>query len=79
VLPESADESAEDSAAADTIEEIVTKDALTYVTEQFIAATGERPGQLDWDLAESIVEKSDGVPITVGWSIKNAATSAAFQ
>ena len=75
VLPESA----EDSAEVDTAEEIVAKDALTYVTEQFIAATGERPGQLDWDLAESIVEKSDGVPITVGRSIKNAATSAAFQ
>jgi L,D-transpeptidase ErfK/SrfK len=59
--------------------EIVAKDALTYVTEQFIAATGERPGQLDWNLAESIVEKSDGVPIAVGRSIKNAATSAAFQ
>jgi len=75
VLPESA----EDSAEVDTAEEIVAKDALTYVTEQFIAATGERPGQLDWNLAESIVEKSDGVPITVGRSIKNAATSAAFQ
>ena len=79
VLPEPAEESAEDSAEVDTAEEIVAKDALTYVTEQFIAATGERPGQLDWDLAESIVEKSDGVPITVGRSIKNAATSAAFQ
>jgi len=79
VLPGLAEESAEDSAEVDTVEEIVAKDALTYVTEQFIAATGERPGQLDWDLAESIVEKSDGVPITVGRSIKNAATSAAFQ
>jgi len=83
VLPEPAEESGEaDTAEGPAIpetEEIVTRDALTYVTEQFIVATGERAGELDWDLAESIVEKSDGVPITVGRSIKNAATSAAFQ
>jgi L,D-transpeptidase ErfK/SrfK len=60
-------------------EEPLTKDPLTYVTEQFIATTGERAGQLDWYLAEEIVERSDGIPTPVGVEIKNAAASAAFD
>jgi L,D-transpeptidase ErfK/SrfK len=56
-----------------------SKDPLTQVTEQFISATAERAGQLDWDLVELLVERSDGIPETVGESIKNAATSAAFE
>ena len=56
-----------------------TKDPLTYVTEQFIATTAERAGQLDWNLAEELVERSDGIPVTVGEGIKNAAASAAFE
>ncbi|MCP4335643.1 MAG: L,D-transpeptidase family protein [Gammaproteobacteria bacterium] len=56
-----------------------SKDPLTQVTEQFITATAERAGQLDWDLVELLVERSDGIPETVGESIKNAATSAAFE
>ena len=55
------------------------KDPLTYVTEQFIVTTGERAGQLDWHLAEQIVERSDGIPTPVGEGIKNAAASAAFD
>jgi len=55
------------------------KDPLTYVTEQFIATTGERAGQLDWHLAEKIVDRSDGIPTSVGQEIKNAAASAAFE
>ena len=63
--------------------EFVSKDPLTHLTEQFIATTAERAGQLDWDLVEVLVERSDGIPETVGISIKeagtkNAATSAAF-
>jgi len=62
----------------------LSKNPLTYVTEQFIAATAVRPGQLDWDLIEELVARSDGVPEAVGFSIKatgikNAATSAAFE
>ena len=57
----------------------LTKDPLTYVTEQFIATTGDRAGQLDWYLAEEIVERSDGIPTPVGQGIKNAAASAAFD
>ncbi len=56
-----------------------SKDPLTYVTEQFIAATSVRAGQLDWHLAELIVGRADGIPATVGTSIKNAATSAASE
>jgi len=56
-----------------------SKDPLTQVTEQFITATAERAGQLDWDLVEMLVESSNGIPEPVGLSIKNAATSAAFQ
>jgi len=59
--------------------EAAVKNPLTYVTEQFIVATGERAGKLDWQVAERLVELADGVPATVGQSIKNAATSAAFE
>ena len=55
------------------------KDPLTYVTEQFIVATAERAGQLDWDLVEELVRISNGIPETVGTGIKNAATSAASE
>ena len=55
------------------------KSPLTYVTEQFIAATAERAGALDWLLAEEVVRRSDGMPVVVGAEIKNAATSAAFE
>jgi L,D-transpeptidase ErfK/SrfK len=56
-----------------------TKNPLTYVTEQFIAATSVRPGLLDWEIVEAVVVRADGIPETVGESIKNAATSAAFE
>jgi L,D-transpeptidase ErfK/SrfK len=55
------------------------KDPLTYVTERFIATTAERAGQLDWNLAEQLIERSDGIPVPIGEEIKNAATSAAFE
>ncbi|MDH3615212.1 MAG: L,D-transpeptidase family protein [Gammaproteobacteria bacterium] len=56
-----------------------SRNPLTQVTEQFITATAERAGQLDWDLVEVVVKRSDGIPEMVGISIKNAATSAAFE
>ncbi len=55
------------------------RDPLTIVTELFIAATGERAGELDWQLVEEIVGRSDGIPVPVGQSIKNAAASAASE
>ena len=82
-LPEAVDDTQTEEGAADPAEiddvEIVVKDPLTYVTEQFIVTTGERAGQLDWHLAEEIADRSDGVPTPVGQGIKNAAASAAFQ
>ena len=56
-----------------------TKDPLTYVTEQFIAVTDARAGELDWDEVEVLIDRSDGIPADAGSGIKNAATSAAFQ
>ena len=75
--PEDGDVEEASEAALDEI--VRTKDPLTYVTEQFIATTAERAGQLDWHLAEQLVERSDGIPVTVGEGIKNAAASAAFE
>jgi len=46
---------------------------------QFVAATNTRPGKLDWDVAELLLERADGVPAPVGHPIKNAATSAASE
>jgi L,D-transpeptidase ErfK/SrfK len=83
------DEPVPDGAAEMLEEEVATvsadalavarKDPLTYVTEQYISATGERGAKLDWYLAEQIVNRSDGIPTPVGTGIKNAATSAASE
>jgi L,D-transpeptidase ErfK/SrfK len=83
VMPEVADEAVDevtDETAEDPLEVVVeVKDPLTYVTEQFIETTAERPGQLDWDRVEQLVNRSEGIPTSVGQGIKNAATSAAFE
>jgi L,D-transpeptidase ErfK/SrfK len=55
------------------------KDPLTYATEQFIVATAERNGELDWTLVEAAIARSDGMPVVVGEGIKNAAASAASE
>jgi L,D-transpeptidase ErfK/SrfK len=54
------------------------KDALTSLTEQFVAATSTRAGELDWEQAELALDRANGVPAPIGFSIKNAATGAAF-
>ncbi len=66
--------------AKDVVQEVgppPVKDALTSLTEQFVAATSSRPGELDWDRAELALQDANGVPAPVGRGIKNAATSAA--
>jgi len=73
------DDAVEDGEVAAEVIVAEVKDPLTYVTEQFIVTTGERAGQLDWHLAEQVVERSDGIPTPVGEGIKNAAASAAFD
>ena len=67
------------AAAESVLAQILEKDPLTYVTEQFIVATADRPGQLDWLLVEEVVERADGMPVTAGEGIKNAATGAASE
>ena len=59
--------------------EVQPKDPLTYVTEQFIAVTDMRAGQLDWKEVEILIGRSDGVPAAAGRGIKNAASSAASK
>ena len=83
-MPESSDAAtpeanAEDANAPRVEAAALVKDPLTYVTERFIDTTDKRAGQLDWDLAEQIVDRSDGIPVPVGQEIKNAAASAAFH
>lgn len=80
VVPEVVENEATEEGENAVDENVVeVKDPLTYMTEQFIVTTGERAGQLDWHLAEQIIERSDGIPTPVGEGIKNAAASAAFE
>ena len=57
----------------------VPRDRMTYLTEQYIGVTASRAGELDWDLAEGLLDAADGIPASVGRAIKNAATSAASE
>ena len=68
-----------DGAVEDADIPVQRKDPLTFVTEQFIAVTGNRAGSLDWDEVEILINRSDGIPAAAGKRIKNAATSAASQ
>lgn len=61
------------------VEPPVVRDAMTALTEQFVAATNERSGQLDWDTAEELLARADGIPAVAGRRIKDAATSAASE
>ncbi len=81
LIPQPDDDSeTETETEADAIEALpIIKNALTYLTEQFIAATSARAGRLDWYLAEQAVDRADGIPVAVGQGIKNAATSAALE
>ena len=55
------------------------RDAMTNLTERFVAATSGRQGQLDWSAAQSLLENPTGIPVAIGAAIKNAATSAASE
>ena len=62
------------------VEEIVPeapRDRMTYLTEQYIGVTTTRSGELDWEVAEGMLDAANGIPAPVGRAIKNAATSAA--
>ena len=69
-----------DTGSEESVEpDVQPKDPLTYVTEQLIAVTDTRAGQLDWKEVEILIGRSDGVPAAAGRGIKNAATSAASK
>jgi len=55
------------------------RDAMTALTEQYVLATNTRPGKLDWDVAEQMLERADGIPAIAGRKINDAATSAASE
>ena len=55
------------------------RDAMTALTEQFVLATNSTPGRLDWDVAEQMLERADGIPAIAGRKINDAATSAASE
>lgn len=57
----------------------VIKDSMTLLTEQFVAATNVKPGELNWRAAEVLLNRASGIPSPVGRAIKNAATSAASE
>jgi L,D-transpeptidase ErfK/SrfK len=59
--------------------ESLAKDPLTHVTEQFISVTAERAGQLDWNLIEVLVERSDGIPQVVGTAVPAADTDGLIE
>lgn len=55
------------------------RDAMTALTEQFVAATDEGGAYLDWDAAFELLARANGIPAAAGHRIKNAATSTAFE
>ena len=70
---------------AETSEESVAeevpavRDAMTALTQQFVRATNDQPGRLDWDVAEELLARADGIPAIAGRKTKDAATSAASE
>ncbi len=63
----------------DTQNPLVFRDALTVLTVQFVAATSSKSGLLDWDTAEILLARADGIPAVVGRKIIDAASSAASE
>ncbi|MAD91433.1 MAG: hypothetical protein CMQ54_01730 [Gammaproteobacteria bacterium] len=49
--------------------EITHKDPMTYITEQFVSATKNRSGKLDWKIIENVTNHLDGIPVIVGKSL----------
>lgn len=77
-----ADTVTQDSDIAVVVEEDVPeapRDRMTHLTEQYVDVTATRAGELDWDIAEGLLDTANGIPAPVGRAIKNAATSAASE
>jgi len=75
------DQSETDTAAVAEVVEVAppVRDAMTALTEQFVLVTNSRPGELDWDVAENLLARADGIPAIAGRKINDAATSAASE
>lgn len=69
----------QETAAAERVEPAPVRDAMTALTEQFVLATNTRPAELNWDTAEAMLVRADGIPAIAGRKIKDAATSAASE
>lgn len=52
-----------------------TKDSMTMLTEQFVAATDLRPGQLDWQAAQLVLDRASGIPAPVGHALEDVAVT----
>jgi len=61
----------------ENVEPELPRDRMTVLTQQFVGVTATRAGELDWEIAESLLDAASGIPTPVGRAIKNAATSAA--
>lgn len=72
------DGAALEAAAAEVIMP-AARSALTAMTQMFVVATSERAGMLDWDMAEDLLDRADGIPAVAGRKINDAATSAASE
>jgi L,D-transpeptidase ErfK/SrfK len=83
VPPEPDAESAtQDVALSETRPDVImppARSAMTAMTQMFVVATTERAGMLDWDVAEELLERADGIPAVAGRKINDAATSAASE
>ena len=75
------DEAEPDAMQVDAAEYVPppTRAAMTALTQQFVAATNSRAGALDWDVAERLLDRADGIPAIAGYKMKDAATSAASE
>ena len=80
-VAELSDQSETDTAAVAEVVEVAppVRDAMTALTEQFVLVTSSRPGELDWDVAENLLARADGIPAIAGRKINDAATSAASE
>jgi L,D-transpeptidase ErfK/SrfK len=77
--PETGSEPGSDP-SSELIEEAPTpRDAMTLLTAQFVLATNEQPAELDWAIAEELLQLASGIPTIAGRKIKDAATSAASK
>jgi L,D-transpeptidase ErfK/SrfK len=69
----------ETAVAAEVFVPEAPRDRMTYLTEQYVDVTATRAGELDWEIAEGLLDTANGIPAPVGRAIKHAATSAASE